>query len=317
MVDEILPEWGVGQLFGRAYSGKTFVAIDLAMRLANGLPDWHGHAINRCGDVVYVLMEGAFDFQQRVDAWLAANPGANDDRLYTLEEQEVDLLQPSSLDQIKGDIAALDVDPVLVVVDTQSLASSAEENDNSQMNRMLGFLKLFANALGCVVLLVHHTGHAEAERGRGASAQFAAMDVVLRVHERTVSATKVKAYKPSAVHSFVLEESGESVWARPASMFEAAAQATQADAQQRNADSQPPSRELLERVLSSLAEAPAVSKSDLATRLGGNRAQVLAAINHLIARGAVEVDPRGNAHQIRLAARQQPPGPAEAPPDGG
>jgi hypothetical protein len=316
MVDEIVPEWGVGQLFGRAYSGKTFVALDLALRLANGLQDWHGHAINHRGNVVYVLMEGAFDFQQRVDAWLAANPGTNDDRLYTLEEEQVDLLDPTSLDQLKGDIAALDVDPVLVVVDTQSLASSADENSNTDMNRMLGYLKLFANALNCVVLLVHHTGHAEVERGRGASAQFAAMDVVLRVHERTVAATKVKAYRPSAVHSFVLEESGASVWARPASAFEATAQATQDEARRRDADATPPSQALLERILRALAEAPAASKGDLAMRIGGNRRNVLAAIDHLVATGAVVVEARGNAHQVRLAPDMHTAGPSETPPGG-
>jgi hypothetical protein len=49
-------------------------------------------------------------------------------------------------------------------------------------------------------------------------------------------------------------------------------------------------------------------------RVGGNRGNALAAIDHLIASGAVEVERRGNAHQVRLAPASDAPGASETPP---
>lgn len=42
LIEDVLPEEGIGSIFGPTYSGKTFVGIDLALSVANGLSYWHG-----------------------------------------------------------------------------------------------------------------------------------------------------------------------------------------------------------------------------------------------------------------------------------
>ena len=81
----LLPEYGIGQLFGPSYVGKTFLGIDLALSLCNGLP-WMGFSVNtepryydpvmqdkyRKDHALYILGEGSWDFQERLDALLGA-----------------------------------------------------------------------------------------------------------------------------------------------------------------------------------------------------------------------------------------------------
>ena len=63
---------------------------------------------------------------------------------------------------------------------------------------------------GAAVLIVHHSGHQEADRGRGASALRAAMDAEYRLELkddiRTLICTKAKESEKLAPMSFMLEE---------------------------------------------------------------------------------------------------------------
>ena len=58
LVDGLLPTTGVAQLYGRWKSFPSFVAVDLGWAVAKRSPTWAGHAIKRCGAVVYVACEG-------------------------------------------------------------------------------------------------------------------------------------------------------------------------------------------------------------------------------------------------------------------
>src|SRR5207253_1972667 len=66
------PEWlvegwlvrdALNLLSGRGGGGKSFLALDLALRVATGR-DWHGHAL-AAGPVIYIAAEGAGEIVQR------------------------------------------------------------------------------------------------------------------------------------------------------------------------------------------------------------------------------------------------------------
>jgi hypothetical protein len=220
-IENLMPRWGIGQLFGPSGGGKTFVALDLALTLANVDPEfpgdeWYGRPVHRGGEVVYVAMEGGFDLQQRIDAWLLAHPGATDDRLYTLIEEEVSLADRRSVGLLLDDIEALFLEPVLIVIDTQALATpGTDENSNTDMGIVMSNLKAVAKGLRTFVMLVHHSGWSNQNRSRGASAQLAALDLAIGVNSQVISPTKVKAAPLGDPMRFVLEGSGESAWAKP------------------------------------------------------------------------------------------------------
>lgn len=219
LVENLLPESGIGQLFGASGSYKTFVSIGLAMAICNTTPDesqaWFGHRVNLGGDVIYVAMEGAFDFVDRIDAWLLAHKGASDARLLVLMEEELNLGDPASVARLWSDASGPGVEPSLVVIDTQALATpGVDENSNTEMGLVLSNVKRLAQVLGCFVLLVHHTGW-QNNRVRGASAQIAAMDFVAGIASSNLIVSKVKGGPlPDSAFRFVMEPAGNSLFAR-------------------------------------------------------------------------------------------------------
>ncbi len=211
----MLPETGVGQVFGDTYTGKSLVALDMALGITNDIDEWYGHPINVHGDVLYILMEGVFDLNQRIESWLLAHKGCDDSRLYTIEEESVDLASPESLLRVVSDIETSGITPVLIIFDTQSLAApGTDENSNTEMNLVFSNLKKMSKRFGCPIYTVHHTGY-EGTHARGASAQKAAVDFQIQVKPGELKVEKVKGYKPTAWLKFELEELGSSVWAAP------------------------------------------------------------------------------------------------------
>lgn len=219
LVKGVLPSHGVGHLVGESYAGKTFVALDLALSLASSeIEKWMGHDAPGEHSVAYIAMEGGFDLGQRVDAWEELNGPVKDDNLRLLVEQDFDLMKPSALETLK-EIESFN--PSVLIIDTQSLAApQADENDNSSMTALMSTVKLLSQAFGCLVILVHHAGYS-ADRARGASAQFANMDVSLYVKAgssqddlRTLKVTKLKSGRLPDDMKFRLVESGNSVVAQ-------------------------------------------------------------------------------------------------------
>lgn len=214
LIEHVMAQTGIGQMVGPSYEGKSFMALGQSLCITNGRP-WFGYQVKQPGPVIYCLMEGLFDFRDRIDAWLAGNPGTTDDGLWLLPEEELNLADPKSLGQLSRDIDALSIEPRLIVIDTQALATAGtDENSNSEMGVVMANLKQLAQGYGCFVLVVHHTGH-DRSRARGASAQKAALDTEIQVVDAAVTITKVKSYRPSKPMPFVLESQGNSVWAKP------------------------------------------------------------------------------------------------------
>ena len=196
----------------------------MALTLSTGLPEWMGHETKGIvRRVAYVALEGGFDLGQRVDAWCKAKGAVHEDAMRFFVEQSFNLMDSSGYDTLMD---PGDFNPDVVFIDTQTLAApKVEENDNSQMTELMSRVKLFSQAMGCIFILVHHTGH-QAEgrkmRERGASAQFANMDVSMMVHGskdpdglRRIEMRKLKSGPLVPDMGFRLQESGKSVYVTP------------------------------------------------------------------------------------------------------
>lgn len=217
ILERLLPETGIAQIYGKSYTGKSFVAIDLALTLCNEHDEWMGHPrVPRVGvsdygreeprdHALYVLGEGSFDFSQRVRSW-CSRWGGSDEHLITVEEEEVDLSDSAGWAAMLSrmaeypEIAAVRHRLNLVVLDTQSLLlGRVDENSNSEMTRAMRAAKMASRAMRCPVLFVHHEAKSDlAASGRGAGAVEAAMDLVMRVRQgsgetRLLETKKVKA----------------------------------------------------------------------------------------------------------------------------
>jgi hypothetical protein len=165
------------RIVGQPGAYKSFVALDIALSVATGRA-WHGRLVQQT-PVLYVVGEGLADYKRRVKAWCVHND---------VEQSELrgKLLLTRGAVQIGGEDWpaltqwVLDNKAGLVVVDTQARASVGfEENSSSDQGLLIRHCDALREQTGGVLLLVHHTGHANgdaAERGRGSSAWRAAVD---------------------------------------------------------------------------------------------------------------------------------------------
>lgn len=188
-----------GMVFGASGSGKSFFVLDLALCCATGIP-WLGKSVKE-GPVVLIVGEGRHGIPRRVAAWKSVH-GAIPDGRFMMSQRRVEFDPETVLEmvcEING-LAAKSEPPVLIVVDTmaRSLPGDADENSARDVMNFLETCDKLQRQYNCVVLLVHHTGHAEGSknRARGSSAIKGAMDLEILLTGNVIQWEKTKDSEP-------------------------------------------------------------------------------------------------------------------------
>lgn len=204
MVEGLFEASSLALLFGDPGSGKSFIAIDLAACIATGLP-FHGREV-AAGAVFYIAGEGHNGLRRRFSAWEKdAGVSLNDAPLFT-SKGAANFLDGDSAKRVAEAVAALakQCPPRLIIVDT--LARSFGEGDENSTKDMNAFVRAMDNLRrgypDAMVLIVHHSGHGDKGRARGAMALKGALDAEYRTAISgdliTLSNTKMKeASKPA------------------------------------------------------------------------------------------------------------------------
>lgn len=176
LVEGWLPRGGLCLLVGASGCYKSFLAVDLAVRVATGQA-WFGWPV-QAGPVLYVAAEGAAGLKVRIREAEVARGSAKPVEGLSVHPLPV---------QLGGDDWAAFTEvarrrgAALVVIDTLNRTTvGREENSNSEMRDVAEAAADLARETGATVLLVHHAGH-EQGRSRGASAIPAAADGILSV----------------------------------------------------------------------------------------------------------------------------------------
>jgi len=184
-------------VFGDPGCGKTFMAFDWAARIATGTP-WRGHEV-KAAPVFYVAGEGRRGLGRRIRAWEQHN-GVKIARGSMFIGPAVAVTDVRQLSEL---IAAIDAQkkPGLIVLDTLARCfGGGDENATQDMSRFVAACDVLRNYYGCTILIVHHTGHTEKGRARGAMALNAALDAEYRLNRSesglTLTATKLKDADP-------------------------------------------------------------------------------------------------------------------------
>jgi hypothetical protein len=184
LADQRPPDWLVrghlergdsAILFGPSGHGKSFVAIDLAACIATGTP-WHGFRVAQ-GPVIYLAGEGHRGISRRFMAWSIARGIPLDRAQVFVSDAGVSLTDDQSAAAVRAAIAAIGSPPALCVIDTLARHYGLDENSNSDMGRFVATVDAqLRHPFACATLVVHHTGHAEPGRERGAVALRAAAE---------------------------------------------------------------------------------------------------------------------------------------------
>lgn len=176
-------------LYAPSGSMKTFVALDIACRIAARIPVWWGGK-SMGGDLapaLYVLGERC-NLRRRIQAWAQANVTQDEQekdlraRLKFVRKQRIDLLCPrwrqAFLDSVK---ACYPSGLSLVIFDTLNVcAGDFDENSANDAARLGDALCEVAEATGAAVLFLHHTRKDE-EKYRGSSAILGFLEASVRL----------------------------------------------------------------------------------------------------------------------------------------
>lgn len=185
LIRGLLPQGGLGLLFGESSSGKTTLAVDLGMRIATGM-EVHGVPCRK-GAVLHVAGEDELGLRQRLEAFCRRY--GLEDPSYGILPGRLDLADESSVDALIADIqAAADErgEPVvLVIIDTLARCARIEENNTREMSDAVAACDRIRRETGAAVLIIHHPGK-DAKRGaRGSSALRAAVDSEIEVQSKS------------------------------------------------------------------------------------------------------------------------------------
>lgn len=204
----VLPAADLVVLFGASGSGKTFVALDMAFAIAQGIP-WRGCRAKK-GKVVIIAAEGSGGLAKRVKAYA---------KFHNIDLRKVDIhiiaaapnfLHEDDIAEVLASIKALD-DVALVVVDTLAqVTPGANENGAEDMGRALANLRLIREMAGATVMAVHHAGKDASKGSRGWSGIKAAADAQIEVlrhesGEREIHLEKMKDGEDGVRFGFKLE----------------------------------------------------------------------------------------------------------------
>lgn len=162
---------------------KSFLAVDWACRVATGT-DWYGRAVKQ-GAVFYLAGEGQRGLRKRIDGWEQANGVSLDGApLFVASSlpflcDEGNAQETLEIIEEMADTIFFDkgTEPALIVVDTVARAmNGSDENSAADMGLFIKAIDMLRSKWNATVLTVHHTGHANTDRGRGSSNYGASLD---------------------------------------------------------------------------------------------------------------------------------------------
>ena len=181
IADPVIPRATVAELVAFGASGKTWLAVDLAVAVAAGRP-WLGRWPCPAGRVAILDWEnGDRELRRRL---MAISP----EELPGIEACTAPTI--SMTDEVfAAAIAAVATGRDLVIVDTFRAATGGADENDSTIRAPLDALRRVAEVTGCAFFVLLHArksaptaGQSDPrEVGRGSSALFDAADVVLHV----------------------------------------------------------------------------------------------------------------------------------------
>jgi hypothetical protein len=218
LIPGLLPAHGIGMLYGESGSYKSFLALDMALSLAFGIPgQWGAPPVKN--DVLFLAGEGPVaTSKKRWPAWMEWQgiEFRNDHRFFI--SPEVPLYTDSTAwENVKLDLAELKAKPSLIVIDTLSrLITGLDENSAKDASMITKFMEQLARYYECFVLAIHHTGKDQNKGARGSSAFYANMDTVISTRLKQ-GGTELRARKQKdadvsdETRDFAVKEIGVSI----------------------------------------------------------------------------------------------------------
>jgi hypothetical protein len=198
-IEGILEADTLSGIVGPSGSGKSFVALDMALSIASG-ENFHNNPVKK-GAILFCAGEGKHGLNRRVKAWSKNRNIMRSDLPFYISQKTILMHDPYMVEAVKKE--AEDIGNVrLVIIDTMARSFGGHNENNPQdMGAFIAACDYLKDSLKCTVTVVHHTGHGDKDRARGHSSFYAALDSEILVkavgeHNIQISSTKMKDATP-------------------------------------------------------------------------------------------------------------------------
>ncbi|SEP49941.1 AAA domain-containing protein [Rhodospirillales bacterium URHD0017] len=191
LVKGIIPDAGIGTIFGQSGAFKSFLALDLLAHLANGRT-WFQRKV-KAVPTVYVPFEGQGGIPKRVAVWRAARMGAATNMRFLMSP--INLRQQEDRDRLVETLTEQGWAGGVLCIDTLAQAGPGiDENTSKDMGEMIAIFQELQRRLGGVVLIVHHSGKDQSRGMRGWSGLRGAMDFAIECYRSDSDDAKLEGH---------------------------------------------------------------------------------------------------------------------------
>lgn len=197
LIEGMLPFGGLAEVHGPPGVGKSFLTIDLALSIAEGLPFLGRQTMQAA--VLYVASERFGGFGNRVAAWGIHHERPSVSNLHVMRDS-VQLLDDRDVDGFIVAVKKLNPAPSLIVLDTLSRSLvGGDENGAHDMTKAIAALDCIRRETSAAILLVHHTRKA-GDMERGSTVLRGAADIMMALRKDrdgvVLTAEKVNDFAP-------------------------------------------------------------------------------------------------------------------------
>jgi RecA-family ATPase len=187
LIEKLVPSGGSMNLFGLPKLGKSFCALGIAMALADpNVHEWLGHRVLKHGPVLYLQVDTPrSEWAERVK-----NLNIHEDIRLTdanLVPYPLDITLPDMQQGLKA--AIQEIKPIALIVDTLREVHDGDENDSTDMKKVITSLVVATKETNTALILVSHSRKATlsttdddvVNEGRGSGYTAGKMDMLARL----------------------------------------------------------------------------------------------------------------------------------------
>jgi len=198
VIHSLVPVGGLTNIYGKPKTGKSFIALDMAVKVAQGAGDWEGYPIPKSGPTCYLQCDTPREEwakrlevvkqmvrDQHLPLWIAD--------MWLIPNYPMNIIDPldPTLKWLEGEMKR--IQPVMVVIDTLREVHGGDEDSSTVMRNVIS--GLVGACRPAAIVLVSHARKSNPnldfaaqddmmDAGRGSSYTAGRMDVVVNVTAR-------------------------------------------------------------------------------------------------------------------------------------
>lgn len=181
IIDDFFPQSAnVSLLYGAPSSYKSFIALDIMLCIAHGLP-YYGRETEQ-GSVVYIAAEGGAGLWKRIVAWQESHKLTEISDNFIVRDGGFNLHDKKELAALATEILEAGIKPKFIVIDTLARCfGDLDENSNAAMGQAIIACDILREKIGCKALIIHHSGKDKTKGARGGIALPCGVDTSFEV----------------------------------------------------------------------------------------------------------------------------------------